>query len=378
MITDSYLTSRTWVEIKKGALRHNLDEIKKAVPKGTKIMAVVKANAYGHGAKMLSELIKDDVYAFGVASLYEALELRRSGVKNDILILGWTSPELFSELIEADIMPAIFSGSDMKVLSDTAKKQGKTARCFLALDTGMTRIGFSCTESGLEEAKSCFRQDSVLVEGIFSHYACSDDPDKTVSYLQKQKFDSFISELKKCGIKIPICSIDNSAAIMELPVEREMVRAGIILYGIKPDSEMKDGALDLIPALSLKTRVETVKTVPSGVGVSYGHTYKTSRETRIATLCCGYADGLPRLLSDCGDILIHGKRARILGRVCMDQVMVDVTDIDSVLPGDIATVIGSDGNEVITADEVAKKALTIPYEIVCSLDRDRIPKIYIE
>ena len=376
MITEKYKTSRTWTEIDTDAILNNLSEIKRLIPKETKVMAVVKANAYGHGANHLSSLLEGKVSAFGVASFYEAEELRASGVKSDILILGWTSPSMLSGLIEKNVMPAIFSYSDMKALSDSAKKLGKTARCFLALDTGMTRIGFPSTNEGIGEALACSACEGVKIEGVFSHYARSDERDKAPSALQKKKFDDFVSALEGEGLSLPIRSLDNSAGIIDFDTEYEMVRAGIILYGILPSDEVKDSAR-LIPALSLKTRVETVKTVPAGVGVSYGHTFVTDKETRIATLCIGYADGLPRSLSNTGDVIIRGKRARIIGRVCMDQVMVDVTGLDGIEAGDVVTVIGRDGDQIITADEVAKKAGTIPYEIICNLDRDRIPKIYL-
>lgn len=376
MVSEKYAVSRTWIEIDTKAVLGNLAEIKRILPQNIGIMAVVKAGAYGHGAERIACLLKDSVSAFGVASLYEALELRHSGIENDILILGWTDPELFSELVEADVMPAIFSYDDMKRLSSVAHDSKKTARCYIAVDTGMSRIGFAATDDGVKEAACACGLDNVRIEGIFSHYACSDEKDKTSSKLQREKFDRFYCDLKARGINIPVRSIDNSAAIIDLKPDFEMVRAGIILYGIKPSLDVSD-SLRLRPALSFKTRVEMVKTIPAGTGVSYGETFVTGRETKIATLCCGYADGLPRLLSNCGEVLIHGKRARILGRVCMDQVMVDISDIDDVKAGDTATIIGRDGNESISAEEVALHAKTIPYEIICSLDRDRIPKLYI-
>lgn len=376
LISEKHAVSRTWIEIDTNAVLDNIEEIKRIIPERTEIMAVVKAGAYGHGAVRIAQLLCDKVRAFGVASLYEALELRDAGIRNDILILGWTSPELFSELVEADVMPAIFSLEDMKRLSETALVQKKRARCYIAVDTGMSRIGFPPTEDGIAEAARAASLDGVCVDGIFSHYACSDEADKTSSALQRKKFDEFCAGLRARGVDIPVRSIDNSAAIMDLKPDCEIVRAGIIIYGIRPSSEVSD-VLKLKPVLSLRTRVEMVKTVPAGVGVSYGETFITGKETRIATLCCGYADGIPRLLSNRGDVLIHGKRARILGRVCMDQLMVDISGIDGVAAGDVATVIGRDGDDCITAEEIALHAQTIPYEIICSLDRDRIPKVYI-
>lgn len=376
LTSEKYAVSRTWIEIDTKAILGNLEEIKRILPQNIGIMAVVKASAYGHGAERISRLLKDKVSAFGVASLYEALELRCAGVENDILILGWTDPELFPELVEARVMPAIFSLDDMKRLSSAALEKGQTARCYIAVDTGMSRIGFPLGEEGVDEAAMASQLDNIEISGIFSHYACSDEADKTSAKRQRESFDAFCKGLEDRGVSIPTRSIDNSAAIIDLKPDCELVRAGIILYGIKPSRDVSD-ALKLKPALSFKTRVEMVKTVPAGVGVSYGETFITGKNTRIATLCCGYADGLPRLLSNRGDVLIHGKRAPILGRVCMDQVMVDISNIDGVKAGDIATIIGNDGEECITAEDVARHAETIPYEIICSLDRDRIPKIYI-
>ena len=369
-----FLKTRTWIEIDGAALLHNHEQVKACLPAGTKVMAVVKADAYGHGATAVAGLLADRVDCFGVASAWEAVELRQNGIENDILILGGTDRSLYPLLTEYDIMPSIFDYESAKALSEAAGS--RPAGCFVAVDTGMTRIGVPDDEAGVAQVKAVAALPMLEIRGIFSHFARADEADKASAIEQKERFLRFTERLDAEGIAYGCRSISNSAGIMELDAAFDMVREGIVLYGVYPSSEVDTTRLTLRPALSLRTRVELVKTVPAGVGVSYGHLHVTERETRIATLCAGYADGVPRLLSDCGDVLIRGKRAPILGRVCMDQMMVDVTDIPEVAVGDVATIIGSDGDAAIPVDEVAALAGTIPYEILCSLSRPRLPRVY--
>ena len=369
-----FLKTRTWIEIDREALLHNHEQVRACLPPDTKVMAVVKADAYGHGALAVAGLLADRVDCFGVASAWEAVELRQNGMENDVLILGGTDRSLYPLLTEYDIMPSIFDYESAKALSEAAG--GRPAGCFIAVDTGMTRIGFPDNEAGLAQVKAIVSLPMLEIRGIFSHFARADEADKTSAEEQKVRFHNFTERLSREGVAYGLRSISNSAGIMEMDATLDMVREGIILYGVYPSNEVEKRLLDLRPVLSLRTRVELVKTVPAGVGVSYGHLHVTERETRIATLCAGYADGVPRLLSDCGDVLIRGKRAPILGRVCMDQMMVDVTDIPEVAVGDVATIIGSDGDAVIPVDEVAALAGTIPYEILCSLSRPRLPRVY--
>ncbi len=366
--------TRTWVEIDTQALLHNHEQVRACLPEGTKLLAVVKADAYGHGALTVAGLLTDRVDCFGVASAWEAVELRKNGIENDILILGGTDKSLYPLLIEYDIMPSIFDYESAKALSDAAGI--RPAGCFVAVDTGMTRIGVSDDEDGVALVRSIATMPRLVIRGIFSHFACADEADKTSAAEQKDRFFHFTERLAREGIAYGYRSISNSAGIMEMDAAFDMVREGIILYGVYPSNEVETDRLPLRPVLSLRTRVELVKTVPAGVGVSYGHLHVTERETRIATLCAGYADGVPRLLSDCGAVLLHGKRAPILGRVCMDQMMVDVTEIPDVAVGDMATIIGCDGDAFISVDEVAALAGTIPYEILCSLSRPRLPRVY--
>ncbi len=367
-------TTRTWVEIDKNAVIHNYSKIRELVPKGCSVMAIVKADAYGHGASEIAGLLSDKADCFGVASAYEAVELRKNGIENDILILGGTDKELFSQLIEYDIMPSIFDYNSALYLSEAAGD--KRVGCFIALDTGMSRIGFGDRQDGIDGIKKISELKNIDIKGIFSHFACADEKDKSDSLEQISRFKRFCNKLDELGISVGKRCLSNSAGIIELDAFFDMVRAGIVLYGIYPSKDVDKSKVLLRPVLSLKTRVELVKTVPAGTGVSYGHTYITEKETRIATLCAGYADGVPRMLSNNGDVLIRGKRASIIGRICMDQMTVDVTDIEGVTEGDIATVIGRDGDASISVDEVAEAAHTISYEILCAMSKPRLPRIY--
>ncbi len=366
--------ARTWVEVDPNAILHNHEQVKSLLPRGTRIMAVVKADAYGHGAVEVAGMLADRVDCFGVASAWEAVELRKNGIENDLLILGGTDESLFPLLVELDIMPSIFDYPSAKALSHAAGE--RKAGFFLAVDTGMTRIGVPDDEEGVTLAKRIAALPNLAIRGVFSHYARADEHNKTSAGEQRERFLAFTDRLKAEGIDYGYRSMSNSAGIMEMNTPLDMVREGIVLYGVYPSDEVDRSRLGLRPALSLRTRVELVKTVPAGFGVSYGHTFVTDRETRIATLCAGYADGVPRLLSGKGSVLIRGKRAPILGRVCMDQMMVDVTDIPDAAAGDAATVIGRDGKSEISVEEVAAHAGTIPYEVLCGFARPRLPRLY--
>ncbi len=367
--------TRSWLEIDTAALLHNHGQTAALLPPGTDVMAVVKADAYGHGAVQVAALLADRVACFGVASAWEAVELRKSGIENDILILSGSERAWFPLLAEYDIMPSIFDFESARALSDAAVS--RTASCFIAIDTGMTRIGFPDSADGLAAIRRVKALPRLSVRGIFSHFARADETDKTSALDQLTRFRRFTDLLEREGLSCGLRCLCNSAGLMELDgASFDMVREGIVLYGVYPSDEVDRSRMALKPVLSMKTRVSLVKTVPAGVGVSYGHRFTTSRETRIATLCAGYADGVPRLLSNRGSVLLHGRRAPILGRVCMDQMMVDVTDIPEAAAGDIATVIGRDGEAEISAEEVAALAQTIPYEILCGFSRLRLPRIY--
>ncbi|MBQ4065885.1 MAG: alanine racemase, partial [Clostridia bacterium] len=289
MMEDRFQTKRAWVEIDTQAIQHNHEQVKHRLPEGTKMMAVVKADAYGHGALEVAGLLADRADAFGVATAWEAAELRRNGIENDILILGGTDQGFFPLLVELDVMPALFDMASAEALSEAA--EGRKAGFFLAVDTGMTRIGVPDNEEGAALARRMLSLPNVELRGIFSHYACADEADKTSAEEQARRFAAFAERLRAEGVEIPCLTVSNSAGIMEMDTCYHMVREGIVLYGAYPSDEVDKSRLHLRPALSLRTRVEMVKTVPAGVGVSYGHTFVTEKESRIATLCIGYADG---------------------------------------------------------------------------------------
>lgn len=365
---------RTWAEIDLDALEQNIKSAA-ARQKNKKIMAVVKANAYGHGAVQVARACAPYVCGFAVATLEEAIELRRGGCEKDILILSPVPKAQFGVAVAHGISTVLFSAESAKALSDSALAAKKTATAFLAVDTGMSRIGVSCDKSGLLEARSIIAAKNVDIKGVITHYACADCGDPEKSRVQSEKFDTFLAELKRTGFSPEIVSAGNTAAAIDLDEKYDTVRIGIALYGMYPSDLVKKEKLPLRPVLSLKTKISQIKTVPTGTGISYGHTFVTDRPTRVATLCAGYADGIPIALSGKGKVLIGGKYASILGKVCMDQMMVDISDIDGVKVGDTATVIGTCGNNSITAEDIASLAGTINYDVVCRLDF-RVPRVY--
>lgn len=361
--------TRTYAAIDLGAIAHNLTEIKKKLQPGVLSLAIVKADAYGHGAVGVAREIQDRVDYFGIAELGEAVELREAGVTKPILILSYTSPRQYETLITNELTQTIFNYADAVAISEAAVRLKMIARVHIAIDTGMSRIGFFCNDEAVETVKRINDLPNVYIEGLFSHYACADQVDQTVTDRQTAVFKEFISKLESRGIHIPLCHLCNSAGTLVRDEQFTMVRMGIILYGLYPDPCCCDGSLDLRPAMRIVSHVIHVKEVPAGSGVSYGHTYHTTKPTRIATVCIGYADGYSRALSNKGRVLIHGRFAPIIGRVCMDQLMVDVTDLADVKVGDEVTVLGPDGDEVITAEELADLTGTINYEVVCQFQK---------
>lgn len=366
---------RIYARIDLDAIRQNISLVRSRIPANTRLMLVVKADAYGHGAAVLAKETEAEADYFAVAAIDEALELREAGITKPILVLGCTSPQLFGVALEHDITLTIFSAERAKILSNTAKSLGKPARVHFAVDTGMGRIGWNVSEESADEAAAVARMPLIEIEGIFSHFARADEADKTASLVQKEQFDRFLSMLEARGVSVPLRHLDNSAAILEFSEKYDMVRAGIILYGLFPSDEVTK-TLPLKPALELISYISHVKTVPQGMGISYGATFVTPRPMRIATVPVGYADGYPRSLSGKGAVLIHGHRCPILGRICMDQMMVDVSDVPEAEIEDRVTLIGADGNERISVEEIAALAGTIHYEIICGLSR-RVPRIYI-
>ena len=366
---------RAWAEIDIDALIHNLREIKKRAGKRI-IMAVVKANAYGHGAMQLAPVISGYADAFAVATFEEAMELRKAGVEKEILILSPVPQAQYPMIIKNDIATVNFSLDGAKALSAAAGAAGKRARAYVAVDTGMGRIGLSSDDCGICEAEAIYAEKNIDFIGIITHYACADSSDKSSLREQAKRFDAFCEKLRADGYDIGLRSCDNSAAFTDCADSYEAVRVGIVIYGMYPSDEVKKENLPLLPVMSLKTKVTQVKTVPAGTKISYGHTFKAEKPMKIATLAIGYADGIPLSLSGKGSVIISGRKVPIVGRVCMNQMMVDVTDARNVDVGDTAVIFGSDGGATITADEVAAVAGTINYDIVCRLDC-RVPRVFV-
>lgn len=366
---------RIYAQINIGAIRQNLLNVRAKIGKGVKLCAVIKADGYGHGAIEVFKNILDIADFFAVATIEEALELRGICPDCHILILGYVFPEAYKDAIENDIAMTVFTLDDAKKISSEAEKIGKKARVHIALDTGMGRIGFDLSEKSLLEVFEICSLGGIMAEGIFTHFATADEKDKTFTLKQKAGFDLFYENLNGKGVKIPIRHVANSAAIMDFSdFNYEMVRSGIVTYGLYPSSEVIKSNLELTPAMSLKSHISHIKTVPKGTPISYGATYKTESEATIATVPVGYADGYPRHLSNCGRVLINGKSAQIVGRICMDQFMVDISGIFAKV-GDEVILMGKSGEEEITADEIAEKAGTINYEIICGIGK-RVPRVY--
>ena len=364
----------TRVKIDLDAILANFDAIaaKTRVP----VMAVVKADAYGHGAIQVAHLLQDRCAFFGVSSMLEATELRRAGLNTPILILGHTPVKAFPAAIREGIRPTIFRYEDAKALSDAAVEAGIPAPFHIAVDTGMSRIGFPATEEAADLCARIAELPGLVTEGCFSHFATADCADLSRSRAQAKLFDDFCEMLKARGVRIAIRHMNNSAGIMNFDAHYEMVRAGIVTYGMYPSEEVNPEQLKLKPALQFLSKVTFVKTLPAGKEISYGGTYVTTRETVVATVPVGYADGYRRSLSGKFYCLVHGKKAPILGRICMDQMMVDVTGIPETKPGDRVTLVGTDGEETITMEQVAAAADSFNYEFVCGISR-RVPRIYV-
>lgn len=371
--------SRVHAEINLDAILFNMESMHNNISESTKIMAVIKADGYGHGAVEIAETIDhlDYLYGYAVATVEEGLSLRNHGIKKPILILGYAFPDQYEAMIRAEIRPTVFTREMAEELSNVAEKVGLDCRIHFAVDTGMSRIGYQVTEEAADEMAQLARLPHIMVEGIFTHFARADERDKTHAKKQIVLYTQMVSMLRERGIDIQIKHCSNSAGIVELPeANMDLVRAGITLYGLWPSEEIDRNRIELEPALSLITHVAYVKELPAGRAISYGGTYVTEEPRIIATIPVGYADGYARGLSNKGDVLIHGKRAPIRGRVCMDQFMVDVTDIPDVKSGDEVILIGCDGDECITMEEVGERSGRFNYEFVCDLGK-RIPRVYV-
>ena len=370
---------RVWAEVDLDAIWENMVHMKENIAENTKILAVIKTDGYGHGgvpiAKMLEQL--DFMFGYAAATYEEAHVLREAGVKKPILILGYTFPYCYEELIREEIRPAVYRRDTVEELVAAAAKVGQKAKVHIKVDTGMGRIGITPDEEGLEFVRFLMGHPELEVEGIFTHFAKSDEEDKTSANHQLALFQNFIDRIQtELGLTIPVKHCSNSAAILEMPqANMDMVRAGITTYGLYPSEEVRKDIVPLRAAMSLYSHIVYCKTIHAGQSVSYGGLFTAQKDTRVATIPVGYGDGYPRSLSGKGYVLIRGKKAPILGRVCMDQFMVDISEIPGVMEGDKVTLLGVDGTERITAEELGELSGRFNYEFVCDLGK-RIPRVY--
>ena len=368
---------RTYVKVDLNAIEHNINEVTKLIDNNVKVMAVIKADGYGHGAAVIGNFLKEKVDYFGVATIEEAIELRKNNIDIPILILGYTSYKQYEDLIKYDITQTVYNLEMVEKLEECAARFNHIAKIHLALETGMNRIGFEPNERSIENIKKIMKMDNIFVEGMFTHFSCADERDKSYAKIQMKKYDEFIGKLENNNINIPIKHMCNSAGIMEFDNHRfEMVRSGIITYGLYPSDEVNKSALKLKSALEWKAHVINISEVSEGCGVSYGKTYVTKGNTRIATISVGYADGYMRGLSSKGKVLIHGQYAPIIGRICMDQMMVDITHLENVQIEDEVTLVGTDRENKINAEELAEMAGSFNYEFVCGIGK-RVTRTYI-
>jgi len=369
---------RVYAAIDLDSIMQNFENMKKLMRRESKIIAVIKADGYGHGAAPIAHMMEhcDYIWGFAVATVEEAVSLRGQKIRKPILILGYTFAEDYETLVRADIRPVVFKMDMAKELSDAASRLKRTLTVHLAVDTGMMRIGFSDTLQSIDEIKEIAGLPGLKTEGLYTHFARADEADKSNALEQLRRFRKFENLLEKAGISIPIKHCSNSAGILELPqANLDMVRAGISIYGIYPSQEMSRDAVTLYPAMSLKSHIIYIKDVEAGIPISYGGTYTTTVKTRVATIPVGYGDGYPRSLSNKGWVIIHGKKAPVLGRVCMDQFMVDVTEIPEAKELDEVILMGKDGDEILNVDILSALSGRFPYEFVCDIGK-RVPRIY--
>lgn len=372
------MNSRICAGIDLSAVLHNLEEMHRNIQNDTKIVAVIKTDAYGHGALPIAKAIEELPYLWGyaVATVDEAVALIEDGRKKPILILGISFPEQFETIVNEDIRPCVCDYSVAQKLSDIAVAKGKICHIHIKIDSGMSRIGFQADEDTTEVIAGIAKLPNIEIEGIFTHFATADEADKSATFEQLRLFRQVVDGVEAKGISIPIKHCSNSAAIAEIPeANMNMVRAGIILYGLWPSDDVSREHMDLQPVMSLKSHISYIKELEQGRRISYGGTYVTQGRQRIATIPVGYGDGYARSLSNKGYVLIRGQKAPICGRICMDQFMVDVTGIEDVAEGDEVTLLGRDGEYCITMEELGDLSERFNYEFAC-LITPRVPRIY--
>ena len=369
--------NRIYARINMDNLRYNITKMKSLRKPDMKIMTIIKADAYGHGAVEIAKRIGDLSDYHGVATIDETVELRNAGITTPILIIGYTDCEDYEKLIAYNITQAVYDVEECRRLSELAVSKNARVKVHIKVDTGMSRIGFPVNDIGINQAITLKNMQGLEIEGIFTHYAKADEVNKNYSYEQKKKFLHFIQSLEDAGIGFKLKHIDNSAGTMEMNDDDfDMVRLGIVTYGLYPSEEI-DRSVVIKPVMSVIAHVSHIKTLPAGVGVSYGWTYVTCKETRVATVTAGYADGYPRALSNKGRVIINGQYAPIIGRVCMDQFMIDITNVPDVSLRDEVILIGGTDDKYISVEEVAAPAESFNYELVCNISR-RVPRVYFE
>ncbi|OPX86767.1 MAG: Alanine racemase [Pelotomaculum sp. PtaB.Bin104] len=366
-----------WAEINLGAIAHNVREIRRVTAPLAKVLAVVKANGYGHGAVEVSRVaLANGTDWLGVARVAEGVALREAGIEAPVLILGYSPPEQSEEVVRYRLSQTVYTYDMALALAKAAGREGARARVHVKVDTGMGRIGWVSGPATVQAILKLARIPHIEIEGIFTHFAAADTIEQEYTRTQLERFLDITAALQREGLEVPLKHAANSPALLKFPeTHLDLVRAGIIIYGLYPAENFEQGQVRLRPAMSLKAKVAYIKEVPSGFNVSYGCTYTTSEPSVIATISVGYADGYSRRLSSRGEVLLHGCRAPVIGRVCMDQIMVDVSHIPGVKMGDEAVLIGSQGSEEISADEIAEKLNTINYEVVCMVNH-RVHRLF--
>ena len=369
---------RLVAEIDLDAVDFNIKSIIKRVGGRAKIIGTVKADAYGHGAVEVSKVLEENgIDMFSVAMIDEGINLRNNGIKAPILVLGLTPPEYVKEAVEYDLIQTVSDYNTAEAISKAAKELNKKAVIHIKIDTGMGRIGFRPEKEAFDEIENISKLENIEINGIFTHFCTSDEKDKTFTYTQKERFVYAVNELEKRGINIPLKHASASAGLMDFDdLFFNAVRPGIILYGYYPSDDVMKDRLPIKPVMSLKSNVMYIKDIENGDTIGYGRTYMANEKRTIATIPAGYADGYNRLLSNKGCVLVNGKRAQLKGRICMDQCMADITGINA-KQWDEVVLMGKQGNEEITADEIANEIGTISYEVLCMVSK-RVPRVYIK
>ncbi|MHB8962483.1 MAG: alanine racemase [Saccharofermentanales bacterium] len=375
-----YLLNRSWAQVNLDSIAHNVKILRKIVQKNTEIMGVVKADAYGHGTKqVVPVLLENGVTRLAVSMLDEAIELRKNGVEVPVLILGFTDPRRAAEIIEHNVTQTVYSMDLARSLSQAGVQAGRDVRIHIKVDTGMGRVGFLSGFEAVKQISEIGKLKNIVIEGLYTHFSSADEADPDYTMQQFEKFMSICNELGRLGIQIPIKHVCNSAATIRYPfMHLDMVRTGILLYGMSPSPDVDAAALGFRTAMTLKANIVLIKRTEAGQPISYGRTFTTSRESVIATIPIGYADGYSRTLSNKAEVLINGKRYPVVGTVCMDTCMADITDSDTaVKTGDEVVLFGNSGGESIGIDEIASMMGTINYEVTCLIGK-RVPRVYMD